>query len=201
MRAYKRSKVDIGSKHYYSNIINTLQEPILVIDRDYHIVDINKAASIHLKRKRDNLSGLHCYEVSHALDRCCFETGESCPCKTVLETGEQSQVIHEHLRPGGGVIWEEVIASPLKDKKGHIVFVIVELRDVTELLRAKEVVQDLKSEIKLLRRFLPICANCKKIRNDEGNWENVEEYIQKHSEVDFTHTICPECQKKLYPEF
>ncbi len=197
----RSSKVYIGSKHYCSNIINTLQEPILVIDQNYRVVDANKPASIHLKRKRDSLSGLHCYEISHALDRCCSEIGESCPCKMVFETGKQAQVVHEHRRPDGGVIWEEILASPLKDEKGHIVFAVVELRDITELLKTREIVQELKSEIKLLRSFLPICANCKKIRNGEGDWEDIERYIQKHSEVDFSHTICLECQKKLYPEF
>jgi len=55
-------------------------------------------------------------------------------------------------------------------------------------------------EIKQLRGFLPICANCKKIRDDRGYWTKVEVYISKHSEAEFTHGICPECAQKLYPE-
>jgi len=56
-------------------------------------------------------------------------------------------------------------------------------------------------EIKTLRGIIPICANCKKIRNDEGVWRQLESYIEEHSEVDFfSHGICPECTKKLYPE-
>jgi PAS domain S-box-containing protein len=47
----------------------------------------------------------------------------------------------------------------------------------------------------------PICSNCKKIRDDKGYWSQIESYIAKHSEADFTHSICPECAKKLYPEF
>jgi hypothetical protein len=47
--------------------------------------------------------------------------------------------------------------------------------------------------------MLPICANCKKIRNDEGYWEQVEGYIAKNSEAQFTHGICPECAHALYP--
>ncbi len=53
-------------------------------------------------------------------------------------------------------------------------------------------------EIKILSGFLPICSNCKKIRNDEGDWEDPEHYIQKHSEADFTHGICPDCMEILY---
>ncbi len=54
-------------------------------------------------------------------------------------------------------------------------------------------------EIKQLRGLLPICANCKKIRDDAGFWHNVEEYISDHSEAKFTHGLCPGCIKELYP--
>jgi len=56
-------------------------------------------------------------------------------------------------------------------------------------------------EIKLLQGILPICASCKKIRDDKGFWNQVETYITEHSEAQFSHGICPECAKKLYPEF
>lgn len=55
-------------------------------------------------------------------------------------------------------------------------------------------------EIKVLRGILPICSICKNIRNDEGYYEQIESYIHKHSEVDFSHTICPKCFEKHYPE-
>ncbi len=55
------------------------------------------------------------------------------------------------------------------------------------------------TEIKNLSGLLPICASCKKIRNDKGYWEQVESYIQKRSEAQFTHCTCPDCTKKLYP--
>ncbi len=54
-------------------------------------------------------------------------------------------------------------------------------------------------EIKKLRGFLPICANCKKIRDDKGYWTQVEVYISSHSETEFSHGICPECAQLLYP--
>lgn len=55
-------------------------------------------------------------------------------------------------------------------------------------------------EVKTLSGLLPICASCKKIRDDKGYWNQIESYISKHSEAKFTHGICPECTKKLYPE-
>jgi hypothetical protein len=54
--------------------------------------------------------------------------------------------------------------------------------------------------VKSLSGLLPICASCKKIRDDKGYWSQVESYIQKHSDATFTHGICPDCVKKLYPD-
>ena len=66
-----------------------------------------------------------------------------------------------------------------------------------------EVIAELKKaleEIKTLSGFLPICASCKKIRDDKGYWNQIEAYISEHSAVEFSHAICPECSEKLYPE-
>ena len=57
------------------------------------------------------------------------------------------------------------------------------------------------SEVKTLSGLLPICSSCKKIRDDNGYWNQIEIYIREHSKADFTHSVCPECAKKLYPEF
>jgi CheY-like chemotaxis protein len=56
------------------------------------------------------------------------------------------------------------------------------------------------AKVKLLSGLLPICANCKKIRDDEGYWQQVEVYIRDHSEAEFSHGLCPDCISKLYPE-
>jgi len=55
-------------------------------------------------------------------------------------------------------------------------------------------------QINTLRGIVPICANCKKIRDDQGYWNQVEAYVCEHTEAEFSHGICPECIKKLYPE-
>jgi len=69
-------------------------------------------------------------------------------------------------------------------------------------LNAQRLANDLRealSEIQTLEGFLPICANCKKIRDDRGFWKSVEEYIEHHTHAVMTHSICQECQNKLYP--
>ncbi len=60
--------------------------------------------------------------------------------------------------------------------------------------------QKLISNIKQLSGLLPICASCKNIRNDNGYWQRVEEYIREHSDVDFSHSMCPDCVEKFYPD-
>lgn len=65
----------------------------------------------------------------------------------------------------------------------------------------KKDLQQAESKVKVLSGFLPICASCKKIRDDAGYWTQIEAYIRNHSEAEFSHSICPECMKKLYPEF
>ena len=81
------------------------------------------------------------------------------------------------------------------------------IRDITERKQAEEerekLVHDLQealSRVKSLSGLLPICASCKKIRDDKGYWNQIESYIHDHSEADFSHSICPECARKLYPE-
>ena len=76
---------------------------------------------------------------------------------------------------------------------------------VTEplLRRLTETVKELQgalNRVKMLSGLLPICASCKKIRDNKGDWSEVEVYVSGHSEADFTHGICPECVRKLYGE-
>ena len=60
--------------------------------------------------------------------------------------------------------------------------------------------QEALAKVKTLSGFLPICASCKKIRDDKGYWNQIEAYISEHSAAEFSHGICPECVEKLYPD-
>lgn len=68
-----------------------------------------------------------------------------------------------------------------------------------ELKKRTQELEQALSEVKVLRGFIPICASCKKIRNDRGYWQLVEAYIREHSEAEFSHGICPDCIKKFFP--
>lgn len=78
----------------------------------------------------------------------------------------------------------------------------IEERMRAQVEREKSIreLQDALSQIKTLKGLLPICAACKKIRDDKGYWNQIEVFIRDHSEAEFSHSICPECMTKLYPE-
>ncbi len=93
------------------------------------------------------------------------------------------------------------------DSNGEVSGLNGAVLDITARKEAEDEREKLISElkvaldkVKVLSGFLPICASCKKIRDDKGYWNQIEEYIREHSEAEFSHSICPECVEKLYPE-
>jgi PAS domain S-box-containing protein len=75
------------------------------------------------------------------------------------------------------------------------------MQDISERKKAEIELKEALSKVKLLSGMLPICSSCKKIRDDQGYWNLLEAYVSDHSEAEFSHSICPECAKRLYPEF
>ena len=102
------------------------------------------------------------------------------------------------------IAWHHTI---LRDESGYITGVLSSGQDITakrlavvERERLIAELQEALSNVKTLSGLIPICASCKKIRDDRGYWNQVEAYIGKHSDAKFSHGICPDCAKKLYPE-
>ena len=103
--------------------------------------------------------------------------------------------------------WLEHWCQPVFSPKGRYLGRRASNRDITERKRLEQERENLIKElekaladVKQLSRLLPMCAKCKKIRDDEGYWLQVEEYFRQHSNTEFSHGICPECAKELYPE-
>lgn len=105
---------------------------------------------------------------------------------------------------------EEMVAlvhsSPVVDA-GKVLGAKLSITDITPRKKAEDqrdkLISELQktlAEVKMLKGIIPICASCKKIRDDKGYWNQVESYIRDHSEAEFSHGLCPECVKKLYPE-
>ena len=122
-------------------------------------------------------------------------------------SGEQVQNYDVRLVGSGGRLIWVVVSGTLIQLSGKQA-VLALMTDITDRKKAEEErenlireLRDALSSVNLLSGMLPICASCKKIRNDKGYWEQIEMYIKSHSEAEFSHGICPECAKKLYPEF
>ncbi len=96
----------------------------------------------------------------------------------------------------------------IRDKVGKPIRMIGAHNDITKLkqteiklLKRTKELEELNEKLnKTLNGIIPICASCKKIRDDEGYWNQIESYIRDHSMADFSHCVCPECAKKLYPD-
>lgn len=124
------------------------------------------------------------------------------------ERGWVKDLDMEFKRKDGTVIPVLLSATAVYDKDGNYVMSRTIVYDVTEKKKAedelKRINRDLVealSKVKLLSGMIPICASCKKIRNDKGYWESVEKYIAEHSEAEFSQGICTDCIKKLYPDY
>lgn len=111
----------------------------------------------------------------------------------------------------GGTRWVEVRAKFIRDESG-VPKILGISRDITETKahenRQEELIRELKAavaeknklleEIKMLEKLLPICSGCKRIRDSQDRWWPLEAYIKEHADVDFTHTICPDCKDIFY---
>ena len=101
----------------------------------------------------------------------------------------------------------EDIYNPIIDHKGNISGLTLILTDITDRKKAEierdKLIVDLKkalSDVKALSGLIPVCSNCKKVRDDAGYWNQLETFIEEHSEALFSHSLCPECLEKIYKD-
>ncbi len=125
---------------------------------------------------------------------------ERCPTPIVIMTAhETSELVAQAGAAGVGAY---LVKPPRQsDIKRAINIAMTRFEDMMELRRLNGELQEALAQVKKLSGLLPICANCKKIRDDGGYWQDVAVYIRDHSEANFTHSICPDCTKELYSDF
>jgi len=140
-----------------------------------------------------------------------FPPGREAEMRSLLEKvtrGEQVRHLETmRVRKDGQVVEVSLSISPIRDQAERVVGVSTIARDISERKRTEAERERLLGElqaalaqVKALRGLLPICANCKMIRDDKGRWNQIEIYIRDHSEATFTHGLCPECSRRLYPQ-
>ncbi len=132
------------SRDFLEIIMDSIEDEILIIDRDYRVVKANKAVfeKIHMEsalgggdvpRNTPVVTGDYCYAISHKMSRPCFLSGEECPVREVFATGKTYRTIHHHTGVDGEQVVHEILACPMKDAQGNVMNVIELLRDVTEV--------------------------------------------------------------------
>jgi PAS domain S-box-containing protein len=180
-------------------IIAAIGDGISIEDTDFKIIYQNQV----IKDLVGDHIGELCYKAYHRIDQVC----EGCQVALCFKDGKVRTVERDTVTDKG-IIHVENTASPLRDSTGKIIAGVEVIRNITSRKKAEEEreklileLQDALAKIKTLSGMLPICASCKKIRDDKGYWSQIEAYISEHSEAEFSHGVCPECAKKLYPEY
>lgn len=211
MRSEGEARVIIGVKKrpfearprisaFFPAILDSIAEPITFIGLGFRLELLNGAARKLMKGETGR--PLTCYRCLHGRKDPCqgHEEEGPCPFVTAQLTGNPVTVVHRHFTPAGQTRYHEILASPLLDQEGRFLGIVEALRDVTDRrLREQERerliagLREVLEHVKTLRGLVPMCAWCKKIRDDRGRWRKVEDYIEEHTDAKFTHGMCPDC--------
>jgi len=178
----------------FKTIFDGIPSPIFVVDEDVQIHEYNAAAAALVAAERTTILKRRGGEVLHCLHSRDVPEGcgrapfcQDCVIRNSVSAAFQGNKVirHRHklelIRDGKILeIYVLITASPLRFQGKQLVLLVVE--DINEIIE--------------LRRLIPICAMCKKVRNDKGYWMLVESYFKEHLDVDFSHGLCPDCYQK-----
>jgi two-component system cell cycle sensor histidine kinase/response regulator CckA len=120
------------SEEFIRNILDTVDEGFIVLDRDYRILTANSAYCGQVGDCAEKITGRHCYEVTHKSDQPCHEQGEECAVLQVFKTGQPHTALHRHADAEGNILYIETKAYPMKDHSGAVTSVIETISNITE---------------------------------------------------------------------
>jgi PAS domain-containing protein len=181
----------------YRAIMDAIPSPVFVVEEDVRIVDYNLAASKLAAADREFIirrrggEVLHCLRASETPEGC----GRAPACHQCIVRSSVSEALNGRhvarqrarvqLVLGTDVVelYLLITAAPFEHEGKQLALLILE--DISELIA--------------LRGIIPICAGCKKIRDDEEYWHQVDTYFSKHLDIEFTHGLCPDCAEKYFP--
>jgi PAS domain S-box-containing protein len=183
-------------------IINTANDGMRIIDKECNVLRVNTTFQALTGLTEAEMVGRKCYEAFPGPG--CHTAGCAV---TRIVAGEQLIVNEsEKLRQNGDRVTCIVRATPLADpSSGELLGIVESFTDITERKKLEEEREELIArlsrsleEIKTLKGIVPICSHCKKIRGDDGYWNQLEKYIHEHSEAQLSHGICPDCLRENY---
>ncbi len=197
----KRTQQEVEhANRQWSKTFDTISDFVSVHDKDFKFTKVNRSLADFVGKKPAELLGRYCYEILHGTD----SPWPDCPHVEAIR--KRRTVTAELQDPESGKPLL-VTCSPYFDEHGRVSGTVHITRDISDQKLAEaereELIAELQSSLAQVRRLsglLPICASCKKIRDDKGYWKQIESYIRDHSEAEFSHSICPDCVKKIYPD-
>ncbi|MBI5846724.1 MAG: PAS domain S-box protein [Nitrospirae bacterium] len=194
---------------YVRDVTAALGEGVYVLDPRGNVTFMNPEAEALLGWSEKELIHKNIHDVIH--NRRADGTTllfDDCEMRKVIETGNRFHSTEEvFVRKDRTVFPVSVHSRPLMED-GKIIASVTAFRDISERkqreLERESLIAELQkalAEIKTLHGILPICSYCKKIRDDKGAWIQMESYISKHTDSQFSHGICKECAKKEFPQY
>lgn len=129
---------DIKREGLLNDILSSISEGFLILDRDFKIISANKAYLDKMKTDLLKIKGKYCWEVSHRTKEPCYLLGEVCPVKETIKTGEPAIAVHTHYSETGEPFYVEIRSYPIKDLSGNVINVIESINDLTEQKRLEQ---------------------------------------------------------------
>ena len=178
----KTKNVEIErSRIFLAHIMESIGDGVVVIGRDYTVVQVNSAAAVSLGVAKPEIIGRKCYEVIHRRSSPCQAPDIVCALPTVLETGETTTVLHTHLDSAGNEQYIEITASPVKDPDGRTFGMVETYRNIMEKKIDDELVNLVKklNETQMHLRLMSITDELTGLRNRRYIMERLEEEFQR----------------------
>ena len=192
------------------NIIETMTDLLLIIDQDKRVVSLNNAVLELSQHRYDeiinrNISALFPEKTLHDFFDRLDANSAQIESRKSIQDNIVRQVENTLVTKNNEQLPVNISVSILLEKDGAKAGYVLVARDITNQKKATAEKEKLISElreamenVKTLKGFIPICARCKKVRDDKGYWNQIEKYVSEHSDALFSHGICPECAEKLY---
>jgi len=192
------AEVFLEENGFLRSVFDAVPAMMLIVDADVSICFWNAAASklvgtdkelIYKKRGGEVLGCVHVTDDPGGCGRGAL--CRDCVLRNAVNEAVQGGTVYRQktrmeLHNNGAVVEVHMLVTAASFNFDERSFVLLTLEDISELMQ--------------LQSMLPICAGCKKIRDDKQYWQSVDMYFNKHLDVEFTHSLCPECIKKLYPD-
>jgi PAS domain S-box-containing protein len=196
----KHTESETRLNNIFNNII-----PICITDNDFNIIISNRSYQKIFGTTEMEGRGIKCHD-SRPSPKC---KTPDCPLHKITREGETLFTCEStKIEKDGTKRYFVVTATPYFDIDDNPTGIIETFQDITSRRLLEKEMEALivnlrraMDKVKTLSGFLPICASCKKIRDDKGYWNQIESYIKEHSEAEFSHSICPDCAKKLYGDY